>query len=324
MAEKTEISWCDATFNPWWGCAKVSPACDHCYAERDSKRFAKGQVLWGVDAARREFGPKHWDQPKQWNDRADREGRRTRVFCASMADVFDKNAPEGARDRLWQLIVDTPHLDWLLLTKRIGNVARMVPPSWQIDGWPANVWLGATVINQEEADRDVPKLMALPARVRFLSIEPMLGPVDISRFVWPVHARWPAKFNSPEEAIAAGETVTYHRQGLISARWADSLVHWVIAGGESGPQARPAHPEWFRSLRDQCATAGVAWHFKQWGEWGPARDADVIARGEGIGGRLMPSGTLAITPNTLQRVGKRAAGWLLDGIEHKAFPRSAA
>lgn len=313
MGEKTEISWCDATFNPWHGCAKVSPACDHCYAERNSKRFAAGTVLWGVDAARREFGDKHWDEPERWGKRmflacstcgwrgdaprsteagklaffscpkchADARQARRRVFCASMADVFDKNAPEGARDRLWALIEATPHLDWLLLTKRIGNAAGMIPQDWY-KGLPPNVWLGSTVINQEEFNRDVPKLLAMPARVRFLSIEPMLGPIDL------------------RPALAVREV------------FGPPLLHWVIAGGESGPYARISNSQWFRDLRDQCAVAGVPFHFKQWGEWSAP-------------GFSIEDATGKITdPDEAARfkIGKKAAGWLLDGVEHKAFPRS--
>jgi protein gp37 len=140
MAEETAIEWCDATFNPWWGCAKVSPACDHCYAERLARRFG---VAWGVDTERRSFGDERWREPLRWDRRAARYGRRLRVFCASMADIFDTNAPEGARERLWGIIRQTPHLTWLLLTKRIGNASRMLPSDWS-DGYP-NVGFGITV-----------------------------------------------------------------------------------------------------------------------------------------------------------------------------------
>lgn len=277
MAEKTEISWTDATFNPWWGCAKVSPACDHCYAERDSKRFAAGKVLWGVDAERREFGDQHWDEPLKWNRRpffecsacGARGGdkavgyervckacaspaikpARMRIFCASMADVFDKNAPDGARTRLFKLIATTPQLDWLLLTKRIGNASRMLNDAaleytsgltdWDSAPLP-NVWLGSTVVNQEEADRDILKLLALPARVRFLSIEPMLGPVDLRQSM----------------LVAAGDE-------LSTSFPSDARIDWVIAGGESGPHARAGDVEWYRSLMVQCSAAGVPFHLKQ-------------------------------------------------------------
>lgn len=234
MSETTGISWTDHTFNPVHGCAKVSPACDHCYAERDSKRFAGGQVLWGVDAARRTFGDKHWNEPLRWNAKAAKEGVRRRVFCASMADVFDKNWPDGTRDRLWRLIEATPHLDWLLLTKRIGNAKAMLPAAWLKAGeWPKHVRIGITVINQEEYDRDVSKLIALGCP-NFLSIEPMLGSINLRS----------QASGMPIRALA-------------------DLLDWVIAGGESGPHARAGDVEWYRSLMVQCSAAGVPFHLKQ-------------------------------------------------------------
>lgn len=279
MAEHSEISWTDATFNPWWGCAKVSPACDNCYAERDANRYQPGKVLWGVDGERREFGDKHWNEPLRWARTLPAKlGRRPRVFCASMADVFDKNAPEGARDRLWKLIDATPELDWLLLTKRVGNVAGMVPESWLGGFWPAHAWLGSTVINQDELDRDLPKLYRIPAAVRFLSIEPMLGPISFD--CWPIYGE--------DEQL---------------------LLHWVIAGGESGPKARAAQRDWFRSLRDQCADASVPFHFKQWGEWAPNWLNDDA-------GTEMPGSMW------MDRMGKKMAGRRLDGVAHDGFPET--
>jgi protein gp37 len=241
MAETTAIAWTDATFNPWWGCQKISPGCDHCYAERDAQRFSPERTLWGAGSERRSFGDKHWNAPRRWNDKARREGTRLRVFCASMADVFDKDAPAGARDRLWALIRETPYLDWLVLTKRIGNVKSMLPPDWG-SGY-ANVWLGISVVNQEEADRDIPKLEALPAAIRFLSCEPLLGPVRLIR-------------------IGRGFP----------------LVDWVIVGGESGPQARPMQVRWALDLADECAAASVAFFFKQGSQnnWTAFKDFDKV------------------------------------------------
>src|SRR6266404_3997779 len=157
MGEGSSIEWTDHTFNPWWGCAKVSPGCDHCYAETWSKRTGFN-ALWGVNAERRLFGVKHWAQPLTWNRKAQVEGVRRRVFCASMADVFD-NHHDLAREReeLWELIEDTAYLDWLILTKRVGNIAKMFPDRWRFVP-PQNLWLGISVVNQEEADRDIPKL----------------------------------------------------------------------------------------------------------------------------------------------------------------------
>lgn len=295
MSENSKIEWTHHTFNPWWGCAKVSPGCDHCYAERDAGRFTPGTVLWGVDAGRREFGDKHWSEPLKWNARAAKEGTRYRVFCASMADVFDKNAPAGARERLWSLIEQTPHLDWLLLTKRIGNVGRMIPDRWSTM-LPRNVWLGISVVNQDEADRDIPKLLAVKAHVRWLSMEPLLGPVDLDRVY----------------VAAPGE------------RWID----WVVVGGESGPKARPMHPDWARALRDQCTVAGVQFLFKQWGEWMPTiRDGDRIMLKFPIGaptGPDQPEFHDFGDGHSTARVGKRAAGRLLDEVQHDGYPGEAA
>lgn len=244
MAENSGIEWTHHTFNPWWGCTKVSPGCDHCYAERDAARFAPTMKLWGEDGSRRTFGEKHWRQPLLWNERAQRAGVRQRVFCASMADVFDKDAPGDERARLWRLIKATPHLDWLILTKRIGNAARMLPADWpQTDGVPLagyypNVWLGISVVNQEEADRDIPKLLKIPAAVRFLSCEPLLGPMSI----------YPYLYTPDAQNIAKPGT---------------SHLHWVIVGGESGHKARPMDEEDAWRIRKQCAHAKVAFFFKQ-------------------------------------------------------------
>ncbi len=163
MAQNSSIEWTDHTFNPWWGCAKVSPACDNCYAELWAKRM--GHQVWGAAAERRFFSDAHWTEPLAWNEEAVATGQRKRVFCASMADVFERRAElHSQRDRLWELIQSTPSLDWLLLTKRPQNVRGMVP--WG-KKWPANVWLGTTVENQTYAEKRLPFLLQHPAAVRF-------------------------------------------------------------------------------------------------------------------------------------------------------------
>lgn len=309
MAENSKIEWTDHTFNPWTGCTKVSPGCDHCYAEGWAKR--SGTVRWGAGEPRRRTTEANWRLPLKWNAQAEREGRRFRVFCSSLADVFDNAVPEHWRWDLFRLIAATPHLDWLLLTKRIGNARDMLngaaaavsgeyvgTPSWDANAWP-NVWLGATVVNQEEADRDIPKLLAVEARVRFLSIEPMLGPIDLR-----IPYEWPFK---PD-------------------------LHWVICGGESGPGARPMHPDWARSLRDQCKAAGVPFMFKQWGEWIPG-ETEASADGyriaypdEFCGAELGDGRRYPVTTaheREFLRVGKKAAGRLLDGVQHDGFPEVA-
>ncbi len=221
MAENSKIEWTDHTFNPWIGCTKVSPACDHCYAEAWAKR--SGRVRW--NAERQRTGAANWNQPLKWHASIP-DGERKRVFCASLADVFDNEVPWEWRHDLFELIRRTPRLDWLLLTKRIGNAKAMLTEEGMDCAY--NIWIGATVIDQTEFDRDVPKLLRTPARVRFLSVEPMLGPIEI--------------------AAQAG---------------ALSPLHWVICGGESGPHARALDQEWALRLREGCAARGIAFFMKQ-------------------------------------------------------------
>lgn len=227
MGKNSKIEWTNHTFNPWWGCLKVSQACKHCYAEAWAKRV--GQQVWGIQADRRFFGEKHWSEPLKWDQEARTLGARRRVFCASMADVFeDRKDLEPWRSKLWPLIEATPNLDWLILTKRPENIAAMVP--WKGD-WPSNVWMGTTIENQVCARKRLPYLSRVPATVRFISAEPLLGPLDLER-------------------------------------WIDH-IDWVITGGESGPKARPSSPTWFRDLLRQCIRGDVPFHFKQWGDWAP-------------------------------------------------------
>jgi protein gp37 len=266
MAENTAIEWCDHTFNPWLGCTKISPGCDHCYAEaKMDKRLHR--VHWGPGQPR--VRTKTWRDPVRWNGAHEAfyaaHGRRQRVFCASLADVFDNEVPREWRADLFSLVRSSPNLDWLLLTKRIGNAKAMIEQAMRDQGddtenagWPwANVWIGATVVNQAEADRDIPKLLEVPARVRFLSIEPMLGQIDLTR------VQWPGKHKVDVLRGGAWDVPSWH--GGFTNHSDMGRVHWVIAGGESGPNARPAHPDWFRSLRDQCAAAGVPFFMKQMG-----------------------------------------------------------
>ncbi|MGX5887844.1 phage Gp37/Gp68 family protein, partial [Burkholderia gladioli] len=323
VSENSKIEWTDATFNPWEGCQKVGPGCDHCYAEARNARFGGGTAVnWGPGAPRRRTSAANWREPVRWNARHEEffaaHGRRQRVFCASLADVFDNAAPAAWRRDLAALIEATPALDWLLLTKRIGNAAAMLVDMFP-GGTPDHVWLGATVVNQTEADRDVPKLLATPARVRFLSIEPMLGPVDLGR-AW--HG----------EAAVGGRCPGRYLPALREVL--RPSISWVIAGGESGPGARPEHPDWPRALRDQCAKAGVPFLFKQHGEWAPGSGDFGAGRfataAVAFDGRVVPGGYRAQDYPTgassadgwalVHRVGKRAAGRLLDGVEHNGFP----
>lgn len=223
MAANTSIEWATHTFNMAWGCQKVSPGCTGCYAETWANRY--GFDVWGPakTTGRRTFGEKHWNEPLKWERDAAKRGARARVFCSSMADVFeDHPAYETERPKLWTLIEQTPHLDWLLLTKRPENMYRMLPPAWRAEP-RLNVWLGTSTENQEWFDRRIDALLGTPARVHFLSAEPLLGLIDMRGY----------------------------------------RPSWVIVGCESGHGARPMDEAWVRGLRDQCQDAGMAFFYKQ-------------------------------------------------------------
>lgn len=315
MGETTRISWCDHTFNPWIGCQKVSAACDNCYAETWDNRFGGGH--WGPGAPRRRTSPQNWNQVRRWNRQAISDGVRRTVFVASLADIFDKAAePEWLVD-VWRLIQDCPGLDFLLLTKRPQNIPKRLPPDWG-DGWP-NVWLGTSVENQEEADRRIPHMLAVPAVIHFLSCEPLLGPVDLTRLK-------PALFAADASALTG---LWKWRDG--PSKRETTHIDWVICGGESGTGARPMHPDWARSLRDQCAAAGVPFFFKQWGEWAPQAVANSEKAAEtaeriDLNGHRRAARFGARRPGevTVQRSGKRATGDRLDGRQHQAWPQSRA
>jgi protein gp37 len=256
MAENSKIEWTDHTFNPWIGCTKVSPACDHCYAEAWNKRF-KGDN-WGPHADRRRT--KTWGNPLKWNKMAEANNTRYRVFCASLADVFDNHKsvlPEW-RDDLWKLIKSTPHLDWLLLTKRPQNIEKYLPKDWH-DGYK-NVWLGTTVENQVEANRRIPYLLSISCAKRFLSCEPLLGPIDLSYIDDGLHDGVNLTFNALDGMAHDGHDSI---SGIFSNP--DAIIDWVITGGESGKDHRPDNIEWYRSLRDQCEEHNTPFLFKQWG-----------------------------------------------------------
>jgi protein gp37 len=230
MGERTEISWCDHTFNTHEGCEKVSPGCTNCYAA-SLNEWLRGGENWGPKSPRRFFGDAHWAKPLRWNRSAQEAGIRRRVFCASVGDVFeDRPDLDGVRERLWNLIDVTPALDWLLLTKRPENVATMIP--WLDDDEPMpNAWLGVTAENDEYATKRIPILLKHRDHFAklFVSYEPALGPINWAR----------------------------HFAGRCRP-------DWVIFGDESGRKRRPAELEWARSTRDACAKADIAFHFKQW------------------------------------------------------------
>jgi len=303
MAENSNIEWCDHTFNPWIGCAKVSPGCAHCYAETlDARRFSKtlggASKLapvshWGKGAPRHRTSVENWKGPRKWDaaqgrhqDFMNGSAVRPRVFCASLGDWLDDEVPIEWLADLLGLIWTTPHLDWLLLTKRPQNWAArlgqihghmnldgvMLALSWLVQGIaPANVWIGTTVEDQVRADERIPALLQIPARVRFLSCEPLLGAVSL--YLWfPDGSCEKPAYLQPFTGIKKNPDY-------------ENGISWVICGGESGAGARVMEADWARSLRDQCAAAGVPFFFKQWGS--------------------------------------QASGRLLDGVLHDAFPRAS-
>ncbi len=246
MGDSTAISWTHRTFNPWWGCVKVSPACDSCYAERDAHRYGfadgggNGPELWGPGSERRALSDKNWAKPLRWEAEAVAGGYTDLVFCASMADVFEaRDDLDPWRARLWELIEATPHLVWQVLTKRPEQVDRRVPASWlEPGGWPSNVWLGVTVEDQHYAELRIPRLLKLPAPVRWLSVEPLLGPINLRAVRYQGDTGYDidaltGRYRLPGSA-AEGDALPF---GLSPMH---GHVSWVIVGGESGPGHRPA------------------------------------------------------------------------------------
>lgn len=280
------------TFNPWQGCQKVSVGCQHCYAETlMDQRF--GRAKWGPVGPRVRTSDDNWRKPLAWNRKARAEGRRDRVFCASLADVFeDRHEVNAWRVALLEMIELTHALDWLLLTKRPENVKRLIEQAAgrSVESFlerNPHVWIGASVENQEQAEKRIPHLLAIPAALRFLSCEPLLGPVDLRPYLHD-----------------------------------DQRIDWIIVGGESGPGARPMNPDWVRKIRDDCyEDEGAAFFFKQWGEWAEADSIDRtgLRRGRSelpfheFPGPVVGSVELRALRPTVYRAGKRDAGRLLDG-----------
>lgn len=337
--KNTNIEWTDHTVNFWWGCTKVSPACAHCYAESVAKVFGRrifGAVpQWGAGKPRAERLEAARKEALALDRKAEKDGKRPRVFVNSMSDWLAY---------LLETIHLCPHLDFQLLTKRPenwksrltqvrrhwmqttqGSVAHKqalgMVASWLLGQPPPNVWIGTTVENQEWADKRIPALLEIPAKVRFLSCEPLLGPVNLEGMEYFTAKLGKYPFNLPPE----------HRSSVLIA------IHWVIAGGESGGKARPSHPDWFRSMRDQCAAACVAYFFKQWGEWCPATeefgvtghvmpDSGTMPCGKpaawvGLNGNMQcPSSTGLNGAFAMARIGSKHTGRKLNGIEHSAFP----
>lgn len=335
---RSKIEWCDFTANPWVGCQKVGPGCDHCYAETRDKRF-HGGVHWGPGAPRHRTVPATRNAPLKWNREAqafrEEHGHWPRVFSGSLCDLFDNAVDPIWRRDHWAVIRETKNLRWMLLTKRIGNVLAMLPEGW-LDGGFDHVGIMITVVNQVEANRDVPRLLDLPMsgnQWRGVSNEPALGPVDYTRIVSSNRYGFGGIYDALRGVWRPGDD-----EGAAVRDPRASVLDWIVWGGESGDDARPPHPAWARAVRDQCAEAGTAFLMKQWGEWAPHQPK----AGGNLGGdvrrglvRLVhPSGRSdeeifvasagrSTEPGScyMGRVGKARAGRELDGRVHHEFPR---
>jgi protein gp37 len=346
MVADSKIEWTRHTFNPWIGCTKASRGCEHCYAERFGARMG---VKWGAGAARRMTSESTWKDPLKWNRQALLEQKPALVFCASLTDVFEEfegpiethrgrvmynsrtgefstdvprlNDPDDRpacqddlHTKLFRIIENTPNLRWLLLTKRPENVLSTI--EWCLDT-NAESWLkgndhvaiGASIEDQPSADKRIPELLKIPASMLFVSVEPLLGPITLNYI----------QFNREVEIDALNGTHGFIRPH----REINPKLDWVIAGGESGPQARPAHPDWFRSLYYQCQASNVPFFFKSWGEWAPVKKE---------GDTLTLTGTCNFTDKpkwhefqdgqVMAKIGKRASGASIDGKEYMQRPET--
>lgn len=285
MGKDTKIEWATSTWNPFIGCSKVSPACDNCYAERWAKRCGR-DFSKVVRASSPNFNaPKTWKEPE-------------RIFVCSLSDFFHQDILRADRHAAIKVMRDAPHHTYILLTKRPENIKPMLAGTAWGDRLPDNVWVGVTAENQKQADRRIPLLLRVPAKVRFVSCEPLLGPVELSSIQVEPNYFWNA-LDKVEAADGAAEGDC------------DGFINWVICGGESGGQARPMHPAWARSLRDQCAASGVPFMFKQWGEFSPYYLAVDVGKRKTV---------VKEFETGVSRVGKHLAGRLLDGVEHNGVP----
>lgn len=352
MADKTGIEWTDATWNPTTGCVKVSSGCKHCYAERDWARLVHLPAYVGRSFTDVACHPDRLDQPLRWQ-------KPRMIFVNSMSDLFHPDVPDEFIDSvfgvmwacLWGRNEQSGHV-FQVLTKRAdrmrGYLLQDRREHWahaavhygggidpdgifdqvmEAEGPHPRVWLGVSVEDQATADERIPMLLETPAAVRWLSMEPLLGPVDLTEIqVPPEHDKlnhsgfYPSRFNA---LTIEYDDKHYHQPA--------SAVDWVVVGGESGPKARPMHPQWARSLRDQCAIAGVPFLFKQWGEWTPGENVEKHS-GSALGATWFNEKWLFSPENLacedshvddqpdLYRVGKKSAGRLLDGVQHDGYP----
>lgn len=307
MSDNSSIEWTEATWNPVTGCTKVSPGCDHCYAERIVERFhGKGSFAIVTRSEDKLYAPLRWKRPR-------------RIFVNSMSDLFHDDVPDSFIARVFAVMARTPQHTYQILTKRHGRmrsllnqpkfaelVQDLTDPTGLMSVWPLpNLWLGVSVESQQWADIRIPALLDTPAAVRWLSMEPLLGPVDL---------HYCAGVDAIEKDWVGGPS------GGSGAP--HPFIDWVVVGGESGPGARPMHADWARSLRDQCTAAGVPFFFKQWGEWAPNGWRGI--------GNTNPRERLVGEPvddlghrEVIERMGKKRAGRELDGRTWDEYPGGA-
>jgi len=329
MSDKSNIEWTEATWNPVTGCTKVSQGCKHCYAERDWQRLAapraKPNIYTGRDFTDVKCHPEKLEIPLRWN-------KPRRIFVNSMSDLFHEDVPDNFIDEVFAVMALAGQHVFQVLTKRpkrmldyfnyqyrwvmIEGAAQAIeqertgadPSLWMaVNGPLKNVWLGVSCEDQATADERIPLLLQTPAAVRWVSAEPLLGPIDFTRIDYC------AESLSYVDALRG----SYFCDGLNEPR-ATPKLNWVIAGGESGPQARPMHPDWVRAIRDQCQAAGVPFFFKQWGKWAP----DIVlesGRGNRVNSQQVSSGRLCDSI-WMTRFGKKAAGRHLDGRTWDEYP----
>ncbi len=313
MSDNSKIEWTDSTWNPIrgvrgkWHCTKVSAGCEHCYAERMNVRFGGPKYRVGADTLR--LDKEVLQQPLRWT-------KPRMAFVCSMTDLFQEDIPDEWIDQVMEVIWSCPQHTFQVLTKRAERLPEYFE-QWQSIAWKNghwdtvpqildNLWLGVSVENQEAADERIHYLIQTPAAVRFLSCEPLLGPICL---------------DSPNDGWLT-EFMDEEMRSMSPAK--PPLIHWVIVGGESGPKARPMHPDWARSIRDQCQDVGVAFHFKQWGAWLPTETwmnkPRVWAHSDG---KIYSDRHVAMSDvgwSSLRKVGKKAAGRLLDGRTWDEFP----
>lgn len=293
MGDKSKIQWTDATWNPVTGCNKVSRGCANCYAERDWKRLSENPetVYHGRAFNDVRCHEERLDLPLRWR-------KPRKIFVNSMSDLFHESIPFTFIEKVYDVMRSATHHTFQVLTKRPQRMLQFFREQEQRLPWVSeeNIWIGVSCEDQKTADERIPILLKTPACVRWVSLEPLLGPIDLTK----INTEW-----GSTDALRGISGVIVHPS-----------LNWVVVGGESGPRARPLHPDWVRSLRDQCTSASVAFEFKQWGEWKHGFDLEYLAET----GAVRAKSQIKLNGLPMIRVGKKAAGRILDGREWNEYP----